>query len=80
MSNYNWKALKGLEELVSVGAEVVNGTGQVQVRVRQEPGEEAEKVFLGMTAGQALDFASLLADQAHEAMREQWKERHLYGG
>lgn len=80
MSNYNWESLKGFEEQVSVSAEVINGTGDVRVDVKQEPREDAEMVMLHMTPEQALDFAVLLANQAHEAMRVRWKERHLFNG
>lgn len=80
MGNYSREALKGFEEQVIVGAEVVNGTGDVMLTARQHEGDDAETVILHMTPEQALDFAVLLANQAHEAMRQQWKERHLFSG
>ena len=71
MSNYDRELLFGGQ--VRVGAEVINGTGDVQVDVAQGPGEDAESVMLSMTPEQALDFARLLADKAHEAMAVRWK-------
>ncbi len=79
MSNYNRESLKGFEELVIVGAEVVNGTGDVTLYARQHDGEDAESVILHFTPTQALDFARLLSQQAHEAMRAKWNEDHLTG-
>lgn len=84
MSNCNWESLRGFEEQVLVGAEVVNGTGEVRLKLYQKPesmrGEDGDVVFLTMTTGQALDFALLLSQQAHEAMRAKWNEDHVLSG
>ena len=74
VSNYNWEPLPGFD--VGVGAEVVNGTGTV--RVNAHAGEDT--VILNMSAEQALDFARLLSQQAHEAMRAHWNESNINSG
>jgi hypothetical protein len=80
VSNYNHESLKGFEELVIIGAEVINGTGDVKLTVRQHEGEDADTVILHFTPDQALDFARLLSRQAHEARRAKWNEENLYHG
>lgn len=81
MSNCNWEHLRGYEEHVLVGAEVVNGTGEVRLRLYQEAGDvDAGAVHLNMTADEALDFARLLSQQAHEAMRAKWNEVNILSG
>ena len=80
MSNYNTGSLKGFEEQVFVGAEVVNGTGDVKFTARQDDGEDAGTVILHFTPEQALDLARLLSQQAHEAMRAKWDEANINSG
>ena len=65
--------------LIVVGAEVVNGTGDVGLRFEAEPvpGIEAATVDFTLTPGEALDFAKLLSRQAHEAMRAKWNESNI---
>ena len=74
MSNYDWVTLQDFD--VSVGAEVVNGTGQVRVNAHQDD----DTVILTMPAERALDFARLLSQQAHEAMRAKWNEDNILSG
>jgi hypothetical protein len=74
VSNYDWETLPGFD--VSVGAEIVNGTGQVRINAHQ--GEDT--VILTMPAERALDFARLLSQQAHEAMRAKWNEANILSG
>ena len=74
MSNYNWESLRGFD--IGIGAEVVNGTGMV--RVNAHDGDDT--VILNMSADQALDFARLLSQQAHEAMRAKWNEDNILSG
>jgi len=74
VSNYDWETLPGFD--VSVGAEVVNGTGQVRINAHQDE----DTVILTMTPDQALDFAKLLSQQAHEAMRAKWDEANILSG
>ena len=74
MSNYNWETLPGFD--VSVGAEVVNGTGEVRINAHQHE----DTVILTMDAERALDLARLLSQQAHEAMRAKWNEANINSG
>ena len=82
MSNCGWERLRGYEEQVLVGAEEVNGTGEVRLRVEQgTPGtEEWMGVFLSMSIDDALEFAKLLSRQAHNAMRAKWNEANILSG
>jgi hypothetical protein len=80
VSNYNRESLKGFEEQIVVGAEVVNGTGGVQLFAREHNGEDADSVIFNFTPEQALDFARLLSQQAHEAMRAKWNEANINSG
>ena len=84
VSNCNWENLRGFEGRILVGAEIVNGTGEVRLRLFEtaEPlrGEDGDAVFFTLTADQALDFARLLSQQAHEAMRAKWNEAHILFG
>ena len=80
MSNYDREALRGFGERVIVGAEVVNGTGDVMLFARQHDGEDSHSVILHFTPDQALDFARLLSQQAHEAMRAKWNEANILSG
>jgi hypothetical protein len=77
MSNYNWEPLKGYEDNILVGAEVVNGTGTVGLRLSNEAEPEPVYLYFDLTPEEALDFAKLLSKQAHEAMQARWNERHL---
>jgi hypothetical protein len=77
VSNYDLESLKDFEEQVTVGAEIVNGTGDVKLVARQHPGDDADTVILHFTPERALDFARLLSQQAHEAMRAKWNEENL---
>jgi hypothetical protein len=79
VSNYNWESLKGFEDQVLVGAEVVNGTGDVKLNTRQHAGGDSDAVILTMPAEKALDLARLISRQAHDAMRQQWNEANLTG-
>lgn len=81
MSNSNWESLPGFEGLIVVGAEVVNGTGEVGLRFEDEPvpGIESDTIVYTLTPEQALDFARLLSRQAHEAMRAKWEEKNISG-
>lgn len=74
MSNYNWETLPGFD--IGVGAEIINGTGMV--RINAHHGEDT--VILTMTSDHALDFARLLSQQAHEAMRAKWNEDNILSG
>ena len=81
MSNCNWEGLRDYERQVLVGAEVANGTGEVSLRFFQDPsGDGGDAVFLTMTPDRALDFARLLSQQAHEAMRARWNEANINSG
>ena len=82
MSNYDWERLRGYEEQVLVGAEEVNGTGEVRLRIEEGfPGTEGwNGVFLSMSADDALEFAKLLSRQAHKAMRAKWNEANINSG
>ena len=81
MSNYDWERLRGFEKQVLVGAEIVNGRGDVWLKVYDDESDEASgHVHLNMTADQALDFAKLLSQQAHEAMRAKWNEDNILSG
>ena len=81
VSNCNWERLRGYEEQILVGAEVVNGTGEVRLEFLQEPASpDSESLFLTMTPDGALDFAKLLSRQAHEAMRAKWDEANINSG
>ena len=80
VSNYNWESLPGFEEQVTVGAEVINSTGEVELRFWQDPAgpvKGGESVYLSMTADKALEFARLLSRQAHEAIRAKWNEENI---
>jgi hypothetical protein len=80
VSNYNWESLPGFEEQVKVGAEVINGIGQVALRFWQDPDGSAgdgEAVFLDMGAEKVLELARLLSRQAHEAIRAKWNEENI---
>ncbi len=83
MSNSNWESLCGFEGHIMVGAEVVNGTGDVSLRFEEEaepaPGQERGIVHFTLTCGEALELAKLLSRQAHEAMRAKWNERNITG-
>jgi hypothetical protein len=81
MSNSNWESLRGFEGLILVGAEVMNGTGEVGLKFEAEPipGIAAEGVDFTLTPEEALEFARLLSRQAHEAMRAKWDEHNLTG-
>lgn len=81
MSNYNWKSLRGYEDLILVGAEVINGTGEVGLKFETEPvpGIEPGIVHFTLAPEDALEFAKLLSQQAHEAMRARWNEHNLTG-
>ena len=81
MSNFDWERLHGFEKQVLVGAEIVNGRGDVWLKVYDDETDQASSyVYLHMTPGQALDFAKLLSRQAHEAMRAKWDEAHILSG
>ena len=80
MSNYNYESLPGFEEQVIVGAEIINGTGQVELRLWQNPAgrvDGGEAVYLCIDAKKALEFARLLSQQAHEAIRAKWNEENI---
>lgn len=74
MSNYDWETLPGFD--IGVGAEIVNGTGEVRVNAHQDD----DTVIVDMTADQALNFARLLARKAHEAMGAKFVNDHLTSG
>lgn len=76
MSNCNFEALRGFEDRIIVGAEVVNGTGEVRVEFYQAT-DDFSGVHHTLTPEQALDLARLLSQQAHEAMRAKWNEENL---
>ena len=79
MSNYDWEHLRGFEKQVLVGAEMTGR--EVYLKLYQEPEDDAgESVHLHMTSDQALDFAKLLSQQAHEAMRAKWNEANILSG
>ena len=80
MSNYDRESLRGFGERVIVSAEVVNGTGDVMLFARQHDGEDSDSVILHFTPDQALDFARLLSQQAHEAMRAKWNGANILSG
>jgi hypothetical protein len=82
VSNYDWKHLRGYEERILVGAEEVNGTGEVRLRIEEgTPGTDGRNgVFLSMPADDALEFAKLLSRQAHQAMRVKWNEANILSG
>jgi hypothetical protein len=63
VSNYSWVATPW----VSVGAEVVNGTGDVIIQA--ETGEGDDSFLKHMTADEALELGNVLVDQAWEAKR-----------
>jgi hypothetical protein len=77
VSNYNWEHLRGYENQVLVGAEIINGTGRVYLKICQDPDES---VHLLLTAEDALEFAKLLSRHAHEAMRAKWNEANILSG
>jgi hypothetical protein len=79
VSNSNWESLPGFENLIVVGAEVVQGTGMVGLRLEAEPvpGIESATLLYSLTAEDALYLAKLLARQAHEAMLAKWQEENL---
>jgi hypothetical protein len=81
MGNSNWESPRGYEGLILVGAEVINGTGEVGLKFEAEPvpGIEPGIVHFTLTPEEALEFARLLSRQAHEAMRAKWDERNLTG-
>lgn len=81
MSNSNWESLRGFEGLIVVGAEVINGTGDVGLRFEAEPvpGIDTAIVHFTLTPDEALDLAKLLSQQAHEAMRAKWNEDNISG-
>ena len=61
MSNYDREALRGFGERVIVGAEVVNGTGDVMLFARQHDGEDSHSVILHFTPDQWDDQTSSMA-------------------
>jgi len=71
MSNYDYTGLPGFEEQVIVGAEMINGTGQVLLKVYESADEDAEAVFLTFTPDETFRFSKLLAEKADEALRHQ---------
>lgn len=73
MSNYDWQTDKS--GTFRIGAEVVNGTGQLVIRSADE-----RDLYAEMTADEALELASTLANQAFEAKRVQWRTAHLANG
>jgi len=74
MSNYDWQALDGYD--IAIGAESVNGTGEVRINAHQDD----DTVIFDMPAEKALDLARLLARQAHEAMRAKFVNDHVTSG
>jgi hypothetical protein len=81
VSNYDWERLRGFEKQVLVGAEIVNGRGDVWLKVFDDETDQASSyIHLRMTPDQALDFAKLLSRQAHEAMRAKWDEANILSG
>jgi hypothetical protein len=81
VSNSNWEHLRGYEDRILVGAEVINGTGEVGLKFFEEAGpDKGDMVFFTLTIDAALDFARLLSAQAHEAMRAKWNESNLNVG
>lgn len=65
MSNYDWDAPPGLEGQVLVGAEVMNGTGEVVMRFFEDAGDVI------LAAGHARELAALLSRKASEAEQAQ---------
>jgi hypothetical protein len=80
VSNYNFESLKGFEEEILVAAEVINGTGDVKLVVSPPGTGGEESVIVHFTPDQALAFARLVSQQAHEAMRAKWDEDNLSHG
>lgn len=78
LSNYDWETLPGYD--LSVGAEVMNGTGEVRINARNEAEPDRDALILDMPAEKALDLAVLIARQAHEAMRAKFTSDHITSG
>lgn len=78
MSNYDWQAIEGYG--LSVGAEIMNGTGEVRISVLEETAPDDDVVTVDMPAEKALDLARLIARQAHEAMRAKFVSDHITSG
>jgi hypothetical protein len=76
MSNYDYTTLEGFEEQVIVGAEMINGTGQVVMKTYESADPNAEPVFLAFTPDEALKLSRLLAEKADEALRNQARINH----
>lgn len=73
MSNFNYEEFPGHPEIIA-GPEVINGTGDVSLQFYD--GENLATCFL-MNYEEVLRLAGWLADQAFEAMRQQWHEHNL---
>lgn len=74
MSNFNLESFPGYEDKIIAGPEVVNGTGDVSLKFYD--GDDPGAFFL-MDYEEVLRLAGWLADQAFEAMRQQWREHNL---
>ena len=78
VGNFDWQLLDGYD--FSVGAEIVNGTGEVRINARDEAAPDEAALIVNMPAEKALDLARLLARQAHEAMRAKFVNDHVTSG
>jgi transcriptional regulator len=75
MSNYSYNTLPGFEEQVIVGAEEINGTGEVVLKVYDEADDE-EGVYLKFTPEETLELSRLLAEKANEALANKARINH----
>ena len=76
MSNYDWESDKG--GYFTVGAEVINGTGQVTIRTPIPDGTQdcppGRDFWETMTADEALDIGRVIINQAWQAKQAKWRE------
>ncbi len=80
MSNYNFESFKGYEGRIVGGPEVINGTGNVQLKFFENADQDTgDAVFFTITADECLDLATWLSRHAFEARRAKWAEDNRVG-
>ena len=80
VSNYNLDSFKGYEGRIVGGPEVINGTGNVQLKFFENAEQDTgDAVFFTLTADECLDLAKWLSHHAFEAMHAKWMEDNHTG-
>lgn len=76
MSNYDWESDKA--GYFTVGAEIINGTGQVTIRTDVPDGAQecpsGRDFYATMDADEALGIAEVIIHQAWQAKQAKWRE------